>query len=42
MFSKLFTKKSTVVRRVQVYSYYPCRTDEQIALRRNIRERFAR
>jgi hypothetical protein len=32
-------KKSTVVRRVQVYSYFPCGTDEQIALRRNIRER---
>lgn len=37
---KLFTKKSTVVKRVQVYSYYPMSSDAGVELRRNIRERF--
>jgi len=39
---KLFTrKKSTIVARVSVYSYYPMRSDAGVELRRNIRERFA-
>jgi hypothetical protein len=39
---KLFTKKSTVVKRVQEYSYFPLESSQQVELRRNIRERFAR
>jgi hypothetical protein len=39
---KLFTKKSSVVKRVEEYSYYPMSSDAGVELRRNIRERFTR
>jgi hypothetical protein len=42
MFNKLFTKKSTVVKRVVEYSYFPIESTQQVELRRNIRERFNR
>ena len=42
MFLKKKTKKSSVVKRLEEYSYFPMMTTTQIELRRNIRERLVR